>query len=349
MKKIIVSIFFLSISFGIIAQSYIVQIKLINKNEWGYIDINENPIGTDYYQRCFPFTENGYAIVIEEKQLFFINKFGEKLETEIQNFRLIQFAGIFGEIQGYHNGLVAVMEDNKWGYLDISGHIFIPLKYDKVSIFNGGFAVAKLKNDFFVLNNSGEENKIISNNIVSIKRFSEGLAPYSNKDKLFGFIDTNGRVVIEAKFRSVGFFSNGIAWAKTTDNIIGYINTEGIWLIQPQFQTAKDFDKISGLARVKQNNRWNYVNISGNIRHMSDTELWGDFYDGLAKGRKGGLIGFYDNTGYWVINPKFEAVRDFHNGYAAAKKSGKWGLINNIGDWVIQPKYAVIRDIERID
>jgi hypothetical protein len=81
---------------------------------------------------------------------------------------------------------------------------------------------------------------------------------------------------------------------------------------------------------------------------ISDTELWEDFKEGLAMGRKGKMYGFFDKQGNWIISPQFEGVRGFQNGYAAAKLSKKWGIIDKSGEWVINPVYDGIKDVEVI-
>ena len=87
----------------------------------------------------------------------------------------------------------------------------------------------------------------------------------------------------------------------------------------------------------------------GDILKVNTTRYWGDFHEGLARGRTGDFFGFYDNTGTWVIQAKFQKVRNFHNGYAAAKENDKWGLIDNVGEWVILPNYSDFRDVVKID
>ena len=155
-------------------------------------------------------------------------------------------------------------------------------------------------------------------------------------------------MVVPAKFLAVGYFINGLVWARDLDKKIGYINTKGEWIIKPTFQSAKDFDKSTGLARVKLEDKWCYTDKSGKITTITDTEAWGDFNDGLAKGKKAGKVGYYDSKGSWVIEAKYEGGRDFKNGFAAIKLNGKWGFINNKGEVVVEPKFSGIKDLELV-
>lgn len=349
MKTILIIALSIILSVSVSAQTFITQAKPSGEKLWGYINQDGETVIKPIYKKCYKFAENGLAPIYESKKFFFINTNGEKLKTEIVSFRLIEgFIG-FGGIQGYADGMVAVMKDKKWGFLNTEGKLAIKLKYDMVRIFNNGNAVVKKGSDFFVLNKSGEEIKIEGDNFIDVKGFTEGLAPYSNIDKKYGFIDVNGKVSITAQFVSVGYFNDGLAWAKTESKKLGYINKKGEWVIEPKFLTAKDFESVSGLARVKTSSGWAYVNKSGEIINISDTELWSDFSDGLAKGKKAGKFGYFDNQGTWIIAAEYEAGRDFINGFAAVKKDGKWGFINATGDWVIEAKFAGVKDMERAE
>ncbi len=349
MKTLIIITLSLIMSVGAIAQTYITQIKPYGEKAWGYVNQNDEAVTKAIYKKCYEYSENGLAAIYESKQFSFINTKGEVITTEIEGFKLIEgFLGI-GGLEGYHEGLVAVMKNKKWGFLDSDGKVAIELKYDMVSIFDDGFAVARSEDNFFVINKTGEETKIEGEDLIDAKHFSEGLAPFTNSDKESGYIDAGGKIAIPSRFLTVGYFTDGLAWAKTSDKKVGYIDSKGEWVINPKFDAAKNFDPISGLARVKTDGKWAYVNKTGEIINMDDTESWGNFSEGLAKGKKAGNTGYYNNKSEWVIEPKYEGGRDFKNGFAAVKKDDKWGFINQSGEWIIEAKYAAVKDLEKVD
>jgi hypothetical protein len=314
---------------------------------WHYIDINEQTIGENNYQKTYNFSPDGIAAFVQGKNINFLRADGTVIEPELKAIKLLT-KGMFGKVQGFNDGLIAVRQGKRWGYLDKNGKIAIDIKYTEVSSFNNGFATVKYGNKFFVIDTNGKETLIDIPGIIRTKQFTEMLAPYMNDAKLYGFINTQGKEIIRANFKGVGYFRNGLAWARDVSGLIGFIDKEGNWVIKPQFEAAKNFDATSGLARVKKNGNWMYVDREGKLMEIK-TELYGDFYEGLAKGKQNGLVGFFDAAGVWVIKPKFENARDFHNGYAAAKYNGKWGIIDTAGNWVIQPSYLGIRDIVKID
>lgn len=330
------------------SQTYITQVKVPGQKKWGYATLSGELIIPAQFEKCYKFSSEGLAAIYDadQRQYYFINTKGEKLSTQISSFKLIDGFGF--DLEGFTNGLAPVKMGELWGYLNSQGKLAIPAKYDDATEFNGGFAVAKTGDKYVTLNTKGEESPVDVAGIVDLKHFSEGLAPYRTADKKFGFIDAHGKVAIAAQFQSVGYFSNGLAWAKAPGGILGFINTKGEWVIKPQFDAGKDFDVESGMARVKLNDKWAYVNKQGEMMYVKDTDLWGDFSNGLASGRKNSLVGFFDSKGEWVIKPQFEAVRDFKNGYAAAKKDDKWGVIDKTGNWVMQPTYDGIKDMELV-
>lgn len=326
------------------AQTLVVQVKTFETKKWGYATVDGDLVIPAQYEKCYPFSSNGLAVIYDDKerQYHFIDLKNTRLETNPAKFKIKDGMGF--NVSGFHDKLFPVQVNEKWGYMNDEGKMAIQAAYDNGSDFSGGFATVSKGKQFMIIDTKGKETAI-EGDIIDVKEFSEGLAPIRMADKKFGFVNTKGKIVIPAQFESVGYFSNGLAWAKTPDKKLGYIGENGQWIIKPEFEAGKEFDRVSGLARVKTSDKWCYVNESGKILTVNDTEVWGDFSEGLADGKKGDLRGFFDDEGHWVIEPQFQAVRDFHNGYAAAKQNEKWGLIDKSGKWVLEPKYDSIKDV----
>jgi hypothetical protein len=342
MKLIFIFSFTLLIAINGFAQNYLTQARPADKKEWGYIDEKGEFIIEAKYRKCYKFSE-GYAPIYQGKKFFFINEKGAQLNTELTDFRLKSAFG-FG-LLGFEDGMVPVLVEKQWGYINTEGKTAITPQYLKASKFNGGFAVVKKEDNFIIVNKTGTETVIPE--IIDLRHFSEGLAPFKSTDKKFGFINTSGEKAIPAQFASVGYFFDGLAWAKTLDRKIGFINKKGEWVIQPQFVAAKDFDVKSGLAMVKDNEKWLYTDKFGNTITVLADKI-NSFSNGLAKGKKGEKIGYFNKEGKWVIEPKFEGGRDFNNGFAAVKQDGKWGFIDEKGEWAVQPTFGTVKDMELI-
>ncbi len=346
-KKTFLSfLFVLIVGFAAFSQTYVTQVKPAGSKKWGYVDQKGQMIIDAQFEKCYEFSAAGLAAIYDTKnrQYYFINTKGEKLQTEIQSFKLIDGFGF--DLKGFENGLVPIKQGDKWGYLNTEGKVAIPAKYESVTDFNGGYAPVKRDGKYFIINTSGEESEVDGAGVSDVKTFSEKLAPFRAADKKFGFVDENGKIAIPAQFESVGYFKEGLAWAKTADKKVGYINAKGEWAVNPKYDVGKNFEKESGLARIKSGDRWGYVTKTGEEVYLKDTDIFEDFSDGLVKARKNTKIGFLNSKGEWVVEPQFEGSRDFKNGFAAVKKGEKWGMIDKKGSWVIEPSFDGIKDME---
>jgi len=348
-KKMTFSIILtLLLGYAAFAQTYVVMVRPAGVREWGYANLKGDLIIEAKYKKCIGFSNDGLAAIYDAKlkQFLFINLKGETLETEITGFKLIEVFG-FG-MKGFNNGFAPVKQNEKWGYLNTTGKLAIPAKYDKVTPFNSGYAAAQRDGKFFVLDKNGIESPVELPNLADLNDFSEQLASFKTAGDLVGFVDGGGKVAIQAQFQSAGDFHGGMAWAKNNAEKIGYINPKGDWILEPQYEAGKNFNPESGLARVKTRDKWAYVNKAGEIIYMNDSEIFDDFSDGLARGRKNDKFGFFNNKGEWAIPPQFDGARDFKNGYASVQSGEKWGIIDKTGKWVVEPKFEEIKDVELI-
>jgi hypothetical protein len=348
-KKMTLSLILtLLLGFSAVAQTYVVLVRPAGVKEWGYANLKGDLIIDAKYKKCIEFSDDGLAAIYDAKlkQFYFINLKGETLETEIKDFKLIEIFG-FG-MKGFNNGFAPVKQNEKWGYLNTAGKLAIPAKYDKVTQFNNGYAAAQRDGKFYVLDKNGMEIPVEVPNLADLNNFSEKLASFKTTDGLVGFIDSSGKVAIQAQFQNAGDFYGGIAWAKNSSGMVGYINPQGKWILEPQYETGKDFNTESGLARVKTGDKWAYVNKAGEIIYMNDSETFEDFSDGLSRGRKNGKFGYFNNKGEWAIQPQFDGARDFKNGYASVKSGEKWGIIDKTGKWVVEPTFEEMKDVELV-
>jgi len=134
---------------------------------------------------------------------------------------------------------------------------------------------------------------------------------------LWGFIDTTGKIVIPAKYKTVHGFAGGINEV-AKDGDWGYIDNTGKEIpfpadcslefphnvpygyVKPD-QEGRNFE----LLNIKRKGKWGYMNWSGQI----------------------------------AIDPQFDKPADFYNGIGAVCLNGKSGYINLQGNYILEPKY----------
>ena len=149
------------------------------------------------------------------------------------------FVSMYDFVWDFSNGLAAVMKKEgsieKWGYIDNSGKMVIvffegyafPFQDNYALIRKGNYRSGKLS---IIKKDGGIESSITysdahlcDNGLINVVKVINGL----NK---WGYINSNGEVVIDFKYDNYGLFNNGLALV-TVDSKMAYINAKGevIW------------------------------------------------------------------------------------------------------------------------
>ena len=164
----------------------------------------------------------------------------------------------------------------------------------------------------------------------------------------FGYINREGKILINPQFKEATIFREGLALVKssTDDPKWGFINEEGKYVISPIYNQATVFS--DGLAWVVADNESpTAIDKQGNIKFsMVEAKVVNIFSEGLAsfaiEDNYEKKWGFVDKTGKIVINPQFEEVGMFSEGQCPFKNGeNKWGYIDKKGNITINPQFDV--------
>jgi type II secretory pathway pseudopilin PulG len=169
--------------------------------------------------------------------------------------------------------------------------------------------------------------------------FTEGLTPVLIGKK-YGFIDETGKVVINPQFDSAAMFTDGLA-AVQVNGKYGYIDKTGKIVIDPQFSSPFQLPFMDGLASVQINEKWGVIDKTGKIviNPQFDSSNPIIFSEDLAGVKVGKQHGFIDKAGKIVINPQFDEVGGFSEGLSNVKIGEKWGYIDKTGKIVVNPQF----------
>ena len=97
------------------------------------------------------------------------------------------------DIQGpYCNGLARVKSNNKWGFIDTTGSVIIPLKYNQVENFEDGLARVRLGQKWGLMDVTGRE--VIKPTFDFIDKFIDGKAKVLLDGETY-YMNTSGQRV----------------------------------------------------------------------------------------------------------------------------------------------------------
>lgn len=180
----------------------------------------------------------------------------------------------------YSEGLMKVMADGKYGYINQLGQMVISPKYDAADNFSEGLAAVLINGKWGYIDMLGKW--VIYPQFMKAKKFSEGLAAVCRDDNWF-FINRDGSLAFSAIFlvdRSAysfdddGYiFSDGLAGVYV-DRQGGYIDKHGQWVIPPQFQHVFPFNQNLAYVEGIQGNQGAYTTDGWITREGGFVCIW---------------------------------------------------------------------------
>lgn len=308
--------------------------------EWGYIDKNGKEIVRPQYYHAENF-EDGFAQVslssygkdgiIDKKgneviPLSFKSVYltdGGLFKLYNDNYALFSKKGKqitefeYDNISENDNGLYSVRkligEDKglfknnyKYGWINTEGKEVIPIKYDWACDFERNVAVVQLDKKYYLINEKGETLPLKYDRVGEV---SQGLVRVGNLTS-----DTTG--------------------------LIGFIDRKGNEVIPLIYDDVR-FDFMNGVARVRRNGKWGFIDTTG--RAICRFEYESVDYNGgkYLSVRKDKFEGLINRRGETIIPISYNQIYDEPDefGMLLARKNGYWGVIDTNGKVIIPFKY----------
>lgn len=186
-----------------------------------------------------------------------------------------------------------------------------------------------------------------SNTTTKLSERGESLADVKIDGK-FGYINKQGKIVIEPQFDEAGYFNEGLAKVKIGEKS-GFIDQDGKFIIELKIDPIFVEPFSEGLAKVSVKLKSGFIDKSGNTIIKPQFDNAESFSEGLAAVEVGatsefsrGKWGFIDKQGKFVIKPQFDSANSFSEGLAQVTIGSKYGYIDKQGEFVIEPKFSII-------
>mgnify|MGYP000224625550 CR=1 FL=1 len=277
----------------------------------------------------------------------------------------------YDSVVRYADGIYKVSSGNKVGVINSDGEVVVSVSADSITAMSEDCALVLNRTEdgdyqlTNILHRDGKATPITEEYYVkAYPFFSEGRLPVYNKRKKYGYMDSNGKLVISCAYSSAYPFSEG--WAavgkgkgllgigvdliKTGKEKFSYIDKDGKALsLQADLKdiTMGTSFKNGEALVVTKDGRYCFIDTSGRVirtdnnvtlsfdkKHALGSE--DDFevfdaiadvvYDGPSTFVQDGLYGY--KSGARVILPcQFNEAMPFSKGYAIAAKGQKFGVL----------------------
>lgn len=265
------------------------------QNEYGYIDISGKEVipanKALFYEEAGDFAANGLAMVRKGGLYGFIDKTGNEV-IKCQ----FEATSDFGE-----NQIVPTFKSEKWGAIDKTGNWLIPANYASVYV-SEGVAVVYNNEKFALFSDKGKDlTTFIYDNLGGeFGLMTEGLIPVRKADK-WGFINTNGSIVVSLDYEQVGRFSEGLC-PVVSNGKIAYIDATGKQITEAIYEQSDEFSE--GLAAVKKDDFWGYIDKTGKVVIPFSYEKAYKFDKGVAYVVKDDAEIYINTQNQVVVAPK---------------------------------------------
>lgn len=261
-----------------------------DRKKYGFVDKTGKEVIPARYHRAYDFNDGWAKVMLNDSTDCFIDKSGNEYFLNTDYDTCANY---------FHEGLLPVKKNGKWGFINKKSKLVIPYQYNAVGQFHEGLAAVSM-------NGKGKHDPDISF--------------YSNYVGKWGFIDVTGKLVIPMSFDSRKNFKNGVCVVgkypeqgrkiekygvidKTGSTIIpfvyaelddafadgllkaailktppfieqswGFINLKNEWVAQPIYDYVETFSE--GIALVNMGSKgsisraggtWGFINTKGSL------------------------------------------------------------------------------------
>lgn len=279
----------------------------------------------------------------------------------------------YTSVAPYGKDMYKVKKGNFAGVLDKEGNVVVPVTADSITQMteNCALLLKYEENKYRLTGILHMDQRMVTVNeewyVADYPFFSEGKLPVCNKMGKYGYIGTNGKLLINFAYSNVHPFSEGWAAVSKGKNLLGGLvkknNRQKVFYIDEQERVmnlpADIGDIYSGTSFkngealvITKDNRYCFINTSGQLKRIDNnailafdkkyalqaesdrekrTEEAAVVYDGPTTFSENNLYG-YKTEQKVILPPQFEEALPFSQGYAIASVKGYYGVLKLLKD-----------------
>ncbi|MBQ8509984.1 MAG: WG repeat-containing protein [Clostridia bacterium] len=254
-------------------------------SKWGYANERGQVKMPCVYDSVTSFNESGYAVVELNGEFKVITSAGALYgidETGVTDVSGITSRYVLAQANGTYSyydydficrapnyqyeevtvnacGFAAVKKDGKWGVITDNGELTTDYIYEDVAVNATGsmftaygetvVGAAKKDGKWYLVTPYGTVMNAFTSGYAGLRAPEGGnLFAFCDESGKWGYLNTNGEVVVECQYDDAYSFSDDLGAVKE-DRLWHYINGDGVTVIEGHYTDAKPF--INGFAVVK--------------------------------------------------------------------------------------------------
>lgn len=314
MKKIYLAIFLMFLfNFQGFSQLKLVQGK---NGKYGFVNVLGDTVIPAIYDYAEDFSE-GLALVKKFKQYKLIDTLGQLWDLDK-----------FGKIPGlrydwgvYHSGMPLLIAIWDCAYIDQNGKIALKIPYQDAESFHNNVAKVYKADKYAYINRYGAR-------ISDWKPLPDNYRAVLYKG-FYGYVNKNGRLVIDYQFRKAYDFDGDVAIASPDMVRWAVINRHGTY-ISDFYDTVHNYE--GDMAIVEKNGQYGFIGRDGKFRsgwydHVQKMDT------GLYKVQR--LNKFALVKDGFQVTKWYDKIERYNERFWIAKDGDKYAFLNNIGAYVV--------------
>jgi len=302
---------------------------------------------------------------MENGLIEFKNKNRESGFLNIKGDTIIDFKYYNKYIPHYIDGLRILKQNNLYGCVDSLGKKKIPFEYRELEFIDSNNFLAKDTTGNWLIMNSEQSTPLEYINVELSGH--TGILFVQNKEKQWGIIDNENRLILSCDHYKIHKFHEGKAFVQRKQTSYrredyACIDTTGRFLSEYEYCSSGEFKDSIAVVHVWEENIGLFKKyIDHNLNSICDYNLanripkfkyGATISDTLLKDENGIITSTYeeDNSfiltkegeGIFLSNKKVLTQLQFSNGLIGFKSGDLHGFLNTKGETVIEPRYSQV-------
>ena len=306
------------------------------------------------HDRYFPAKRNGYWGAIDRYGREVVGCVYDSIINSSYDHVAVKFKGLYGLIDFQEKWAVAPQPnplslvnddfyfekvDSIMFVKDLTGQI-IYFTTNALEVVHDGFHEHTPDGNIKFVNWHGISMYLTSVPAGDVARVFEESEGYRGvqRDGLFGFVDSRGRLRIANRYQDIGRFKQGLAPVKILGKW-GYVNKDDNIVINPNYEQAAEFE--NGVSIVRRNGLYGVLSLEGKV-------LLPLRYDSILRNGEKLLIyskskvGLADLDGNVLIEPRFQTLLVVSGDLVLVSDGTLWGALTADGLAVIPMVYQAL-------